>query len=102
MTTTGLKDDNTLSPMLFVTTDKMFVIPKDKVMVISRAAKELANYYEVILTKLQNTKIKTAYSPQEIEKMLEIADVLDRELREQEEIEEAESEYEDLDKKTIH
>tara|TARA_B100000900_G_scaffold403340_1_gene410311 strand:+ start:878 stop:1336 length:459 start_codon:yes stop_codon:yes gene_type:complete len=102
MTTTGLKDDNTLSPWVPFTNDKMFVIPKDKVMVISRAAKELANYYEVILTKLQNTKIKTAYSPQEIEKMLEIADVLDRELREQEEIEEAESEYEDLDKKTIH
>tara|TARA_B100001094_G_scaffold243344_1_gene239430 strand:- start:408 stop:866 length:459 start_codon:yes stop_codon:yes gene_type:complete len=102
MTAAGLKDDNTLSPWVPFTNDKMFVIPKDKVMVISRAAKELANYYEVILSKLQNTKIKTAYSPQEIEKMLEMADVLDRELKEQEELEEAESEYEDLDSKTIH
>ena len=71
-------------------------------MVISRAAKELANYYDVILTKLQHTKIKAAYSTEEIEKMLQIADDLDAELREREEIEEAELEYEDIDIKTIH
>jgi len=102
MTAAGLKDDNTLSPWVPFTNDKMFVIPKDKVMVISRAAKELANYYEVILSKLQNTKIKAAYTPQEIEKMIEIADVIDKELTEREELEEAELEYEELDTKTIH
>ena len=102
MTAAGLKDDNTLSPWVPFTNDKMFVIPKDKVMVISRAAKELANYYEVILSKLQHTKIKAAYTPQEIEKMIKIADVIDRELTEREELEEAELEYEELDDKTIH
>ena len=99
MTAQGLKDDNTLAPWVPFTNDKMFVVPKDKVMVISRAAKELANYYEVILSKLQHTKIKAAYTPQEIEKMLEVAEVLDTELREQEE---AQLEYEELDNKTIH
>ena len=102
MTEHGLKDDNTLAPWVPFTNDKMFVIPKDKVMVVSRAAKELANYYDVILTKLQHTKIKAAYSTEEIEKMLQIADDLDAELREREEIEEAELEYEDIDIKTIH
>ena len=99
MTEQGLKDDSTLAPWIPFTNDKMFVIPKDKVVVVSRAAKELANYYEVILSKVQQTKIKTAYSPQEIEKLLEIAEDLDNQLREREE---AELEYEELDTKTIH
>jgi len=102
MTKQGVKEDNTLAPWVPFTNDKMFVIPKDRVMVISRAAKELANYYDVILTKLQHTKIKAVYSTEEIEKMLQIADDLDAELREREEIEEAELEYEDIDIKTIH
>ena len=102
MTEHGVKEDNTLSPWVPFTNDKMFVVPKDKVMVISRAAKELANYYEVILSKLQHTKIKAAYTPEEIEKMIKIADVIDKELTEREELEEAELEYEELDTKTIH
>tara|TARA_R110002050_G_C8767771_1_gene500145 strand:- start:396 stop:854 length:459 start_codon:yes stop_codon:yes gene_type:complete len=102
MTEQGVKEDNTLAPWVPFTNDKMFVIPRDRVMVISRAAKELANYYDVILTKLQHTKIKAAYSTEEIEKMLQIADDLDAELREREELEEAELEYEDIDIKTIH
>ena len=85
MTAQGLKDDNTLSPWVPFTNDKMFVIPKDKVMVVSRAAKELANYYDVILTKLQQVKTKASYSPQEITKIMEIAEQLDEELRQREE-----------------
>ena len=81
MTEHGLKDDNTLAPWVPFTNDKMFVIPKDKVMVVSRAAKELANYYDVILTKLQQVKTKASYSPQEITKIMEIAEQLDEELR---------------------
>ena len=74
MTEHGLKDDNTLAPWVPFTNDKMFVIPKDKVMVVSRAAKELANYYDVILTKLQQVKTKTSYSPQEMNIIMEIAE----------------------------
>ena len=97
MTEQGLKDDSTLAPWIPFTNDKMFVIPKDKIVVVSRAAKELANYYEVILSKVQQTKIKTAYSPQEIEKLLEIADELDTQLREEEELL-----YDEPETKTIH
>ena len=97
MTEHGVKDDSTLSPWIPFTNDKMFVIPKDKVMVVSRAAKELANYYDVILAKVQQTKIKTAYSPQEIDRILEVAEELDTQLKEEEELL-----YNETETKTIH
>ena len=97
MTEYGVKDDSTLSPWIPFTNDKMFVIPKDKVMVVSRAAKELANYYDVILAKVQQTKIKTAYSPQEIDRILEVAEELDTQLKEEEELL-----YDETETKTIH
>ena len=100
MTEQGLKDDNTLAPWVPFTNDKMFVIPKDKVMVVSRAAKELANYYDVILTKLQQVKTKSSYSPQEITKIMEIAEQLDEELRQREE--EESLLYDETITKTIH
>ena len=84
MTEFGVKDDNTLAPWVPLSTDKLYVIPKDKIVVISRAAKELANYYEVILRKLQTTKIKTSYSEKEIQKIMEIAEELDKRIKEQE------------------
>ena len=100
MTEHGLKDDNTLAPWVPFTNDKMFVIPKDKVMVVSRAAKELANYYDVILTKLQQVKARADYSPQEITKIMEIAEQLDEELRQREE--EESLLYDETITKTIH
>ena len=98
----GVKDDSTLAPWVPFTEDKMFVIPKDKVIVISRAAKELASYYDVILTKLQQTKVKvkTSYSTAEINKIMEIADQLDEELRKREE--EEDLLYDTRIDKTIH
>jgi len=99
MTEYGLKDDSTLSPWIPFTEDKMFVIPKDKVMVISRAAKELANYYDVILTKLQQSKVKANYSAKEIDKIMQIAEQLDDELKRKEE---EESLLYDDTAKTIH
>ena len=100
MTEHGLKDDSTLAPWIPFTNDKMFVIPKDKVVVVSRAAKELANYYDVILTKLQQTKVKAAYSTQEINKIMDIAEQLDEELRQREE--EEGLLYDETITKTIH
>ena len=99
MTEQGLKDDSTLAPWIPFTEDKMFVIPKDKVMVVSRAAKELANYYDVILTKLQDSKVKANYSTKEINKIMEIAEQLDDEMRQREE---EESLLYDDTAKTIH
>ena len=100
MTEFGLKDDSTLAPWIPFTEDKMFVIPKDKVMVVSRAAKELANYYDVILTKLQQSKVKANYSTKEINKIMEIAEQLDDEMRQREE--EESLLYDETITKTIH
>jgi hypothetical protein len=99
MTEQGLKDDSTLAPWIPFTNDKMFVIPKDKIVVVSRAAKELANYYDVILTKLQQSKVKANYSTKEINKIMEIAEQLDDEMRQREE---EESLLYDDTVKTIH
>ena len=95
----GVKDDNTLTPWVPFSTDKMYVIPKDKIIVISRAAKELANYYEVILRKLQTTKIKTAYSEEEIKKIMEIADEIDKRIGEKQD---EEGEKYEQSKVTLH
>ena len=42
MTEHGVKDDSTLSPWIPFTNDKMFVIPKDKVMVSFKSCKRIS------------------------------------------------------------
>ena len=51
-----MKDDSSLAPWIPFTSDKKFNIPKDKVLVISLAAKELAHYYEVVLNQITKCK----------------------------------------------
>ena len=82
LTEVGMKDDSSLAPWIPFTADKKFNIPKDKVMVISLAAKELAHYYEVVLNKLQNVKIKPPMTPEEMEHILKVAEEMDREREE--------------------
>jgi len=98
LTEVGMKDDSSLAPWIPFTSDKKFNISKDKVVVISLAAKELAHYYEVILNKLQNTKIKPPMTPEEMEHILKVAEEMDRER------EEKLLEYEEdiFGKKTVH
>ena len=79
---------------------RLKLLPANKARAISRAAKELANYYEVILRKLQTTKIKTAYSEEEIKKIMEIADEIDKRISEKED-EEGEY-YPEETKVTLH
>ena len=99
LTEVGMKDDSSLAPWIPFTADKKFNIPKDKVMVISLAAKELAHYYEVVLNKLQNVKIKPPMTPEEMEHILKVAEEMDREAREKELLE---YEEEVFGKKTVH
>ena len=98
LTEVGMKDDSSLAPWIPFTSDKKFNISKDKVVVISLAAKELAHYYEVILNKLQNTKIRQPLTTQEMEHILKVADEMDKER------EEKLLEYEEdiFGKKTVH
>ena len=99
LTEVGMKDDSSLAPWIPFTTDKKFNISKDKVLVISLAAKELAHYYEVILNKLQNVKIKPPMTPEEMEHILKVAEEMDREAREKELLD---YEEEVFGKKTVH
>ena len=76
----GMKDDSSLAPWLNFTDDKTFVIPRDKIMVITQADKHISNYYEVILNKLEKQKqnTKPALSANEMENIYKIAEQMDR------------------------
>ena len=103
----GMKDDSSLAPWLNFTNDKTFVIPRDKIMVITQADKHISNYYEVILNKLekQKEKAKPALSASEMENIYKIAEQMDRMDKQiqDEKLQWSEQDLIDLfQKKTIH
>ena len=103
----GMKDDSTLAPWLPFTDDKTFVIPKDKILVITQADQHISHYYEVILNKIEKDKAnaKPVLSAEEMDKIYALADQMDR-LRETEPKENIQWSEDDLidlfGKKTIH
>tara|TARA_Y100001935_G_scaffold21561_1_gene15761 strand:- start:503 stop:952 length:450 start_codon:yes stop_codon:yes gene_type:complete len=103
----GAKEDSTLAPWLQFTDDKTFVIPRDKIMVITQADKHISHYYEVILDKVKKEKEKNkpVLSANEMENIYKIAeqmDKMDKEMR-QDRLEWREEDLIDLfSKKTIH
>ena len=103
----GMKDDSTLAPWLPFTDDKTFVIPRDKILVITQADQHISHYYEVILQKIENDKAnaKPVLSAEEMDKIYALADQMDR-LRQtepKENIQWSEDDLVDLfGKKTIH
>ena len=103
----GMKDDSTLAPWIPYTEDKTFVIPRDKILVITQADKHISNYYEVILNKLekQKEKAKPALSASEMENIYKIAEQMDRMDKQvqDEKLQWSEQDLIDLfQKKTIH
>ena len=89
MTEFGMKDDSSLAPWIPFTSDSKFSIPKDKIMVISLAAKEMAHYYEVVLKKYKSQVKHRPLSPEEMEHILKVAEQMDTQAQ-QEEYEERE------------
>jgi hypothetical protein len=81
MTNEGLKEDTTLSKWIPYTDDIEFVIAKDKVVVITLACVDLAHYYEVVLAKVEATdaKIRPALSADDIDRILDIAELEENE-----------------------
>jgi len=81
MTEFGLKEDTTLSKWIPFTSDKEFVVTKDKVVVISLATVELAHFYEVVLNKMQTDSrhARPPLTPEEIDRILDIAEEMDSE-----------------------
>ena len=103
----GSKEDSTLAPWISFTDDKTFVIPKDKILVITQADTHISHYYEIILSKVLKEKknAKPVLSAEEMDKIYALADQMDR-LRETEPKENIQWSEEDLidlfGKKTIH
>ena len=102
----GARGDSTLAPWLSFTDDKTFVIPRDKIMVITQADKHISHYYEVILNKLNKAKenMKPALSAEEMEKIYRLADQMDQ-MQQVDQRESAWTEQDLIDlfgKKTIH
>ena len=81
MTEFGIKEDTTLSRWIPFTSDKEFVITKDKVVVISLATVELAHFYEVVLNKMQtdSKNPRPPLTPDDIDRILSIAEEMDAE-----------------------
>ena len=81
MTEVGLKEDTTLSKWIPFTSDKEFVVTKDKVVVISLATVELAHFYEVVLNKMQtdSQRARPPLTPEDIDRILDIAEEMDSE-----------------------
>ena len=106
LTDFGARGDSTLAPWLQFTDDKTFVIPRDKIMVITQADKHISHYYEVIINKLNKAKenMKPALSAEEMEKIYRLADQMDQ-MQQVDQRESAWSEQDLIDlfgKKTIH
>ena len=74
----GMRDDSSLAPWLPFSTDKVFSIPKERVITIASINKDLSHYYEVILKRLQNQPIRPPLSPQEMDKVLRLAEQMER------------------------
>jgi len=76
----GTNEDSSLAPWLPFTEDKVFVIPKDKVVVITQANKNISHYYEVILNKIEKQKkdAKPPLSADEMNKIYKLAEQMDK------------------------
>ena len=106
-TEVGSKEDTTLKPWISFTDDKTFVIPRDKILVITQADNHISHYYEVILSKVLKAKenAKPVLSAEEMEKIYKLADQMDQmqKIDQREQIQWSEEDLIDLfGKKTIH
>ena len=105
-TETGPMKDTTLTPWISYTDDKTFVIPRDKILVITQADNHLSHYYEIILTKVLKAKenVKPVLSAEEMDKIYALADQMDQ----MQKIDHRETQWSEEDlidlfgKKTIH
>ena len=74
----GMRDDSSLAPWLPFSNDKIFSIPKERVITIASINKDLSHYYEAILKRLQTKPIKAPLSAQEMDKVLRLAEQMER------------------------
>ena len=74
----GMRDDSSLAPWLPFSTDKVFSIPKERVITIASINKDLSHYYQVILKRLKTQPVKPPLTPQEMDKIIKLAEQMER------------------------
>lgn len=74
----GMRDDSSLAPWLPFSTDKVFSIPKERVITIASINKDLSHYYQVILKRLKTQPVKPPLTPQEMDKIMKLAEQMER------------------------
>ena len=77
-TPVGMRDDSSLTPWLPFSTDKVFSIPKERVITIASINKDLSHYYETISKRLKAQPIRPPLSPQEMDKILKLAEQMEK------------------------
>ena len=77
----GPRDDSSLAPWIMFANQKSFAIPRDKVLTITSISKELDSYYDVILRQIAKRKLKVPMSPEEMERILNMAERIEQEER---------------------
>ena len=77
-TPVGMRDDSSLTPWLPFSTDKVFSIPKERVITIASINKDLSHYYEAISKRLQGKPIKPPLSSEEMDKILRLAEQMEQ------------------------
>ena len=77
-TAVGMRDDSSLAPWLPFSTDKIFSIPKERVITIASINKDLSHYYETISKRLKAQPIRPPLSPQEMDKILKLAEQMEK------------------------
>ena len=74
----GARDDSSLAPWIPFSSDKVFSIPKERVITIASINKDLTHYYEVILKRLKTQPVKPPLTPQEMDKIMKLAEEMER------------------------
>ena len=74
----GMRDDSSLAPWVPFSTDKIFSIPKERVITIASINEDLSHYYEVISKRLRTRPVKPPLTPQEMDKIIKLAEQMER------------------------
>jgi len=98
----GPRDDSSLAPWIMFANQKTFSIPRDKVLTISTISKELDNYYDVKYGQIAKRKLKVPMSPEEMERILMLAERMEQEEQVKEMDEKDVELYNIPTRKTIH
>ena len=102
----GLVEDFTsLRPWMQFANDKVFSIPKERIITICNVADDMKKYYKIILGKVKDrAKLKENLPPLTEKDIQRAADMLDNldELNANEELSDYDTELYDPKKKTIH